>query len=160
MVKQSVNMEKYLAPDEQIVDSTFIHWKIFFIPSVFFTGWVILKYFEVEKLGRSGWIVEMSLIFFAILLFFRSFYRKSTTQFFITNRRILIKKGLISLSTKGMLLVQIESIDVDQSIFGRLFNYGDVTIHGTGTSKMLLVDIQKPFEFRKLLITTIKDSKN
>ncbi len=29
---------------------------------------------------------------------------------------------------------KVESVDVDQSIMGRLLNYGDITIRGTGES--------------------------
>jgi len=153
-------MEKYLAPDEKVSYSTFMHWKVYFIPFVFFGGWLALNYFEAERLGRVDQVIEIALISFAVLLFIRAFYTKNTIEFFVTDRRILIKQGLISLSTKGMRLSQIESIDVYQGVLGRVFNYGNVTIHGTGTSQMLLNEIQKPFKFRKLLITAMKDFKS
>ncbi|MGA7544909.1 MAG: PH domain-containing protein [Methyloceanibacter sp.] len=42
---------------------------------------------------------------------------------------------------------KIESVDVNQSVLGRLFNYGTVTIHGTGTTLESLRDIDRPIEF-------------
>ena len=43
---------------------------------------------------------------------------------------------------------KIESVDVDQSIMGRLFNYGTLTVHGTGTGIEPLYQIDSPIEFR------------
>jgi uncharacterized membrane protein YdbT with pleckstrin-like domain len=43
---------------------------------------------------------------------------------------------------------KVESVDVDQSIMGRLLNYGDVTIHGTGEGWEPLDRIDAPLEFR------------
>ncbi len=54
----------------------------------------------------------------------------------------------------GMHTDKIESVDVDQSVFGRLFNYGTVTIHGTGTTLEPLRGIDRPIEFRNQVTAT------
>jgi hypothetical protein len=43
---------------------------------------------------------------------------------------------------------KVESVDVDQSVLGRIFNYGDVTIRGTGASLEPLHMIEDPLTFR------------
>ena len=152
-------MDKYLAPDENVVYSTFVHWKVYFMPFVFFSGWMVMSYFKAENFIKANQVIEVALISFAVLLFLRAFYYKNTIEFFVTNRRILIKQGFVAIATKGMNLQQIESIDVNQSAIGRIFNYGNLTVNGTGTSKIILTDITGPFKFRKTLITAIQEAR-
>lgn len=74
---------------------------------------------------------------------------KHTTELAITNRRIIAKFGLISRSTFELNLAKIESIRVEQSILGRILNYGDVLVIGTGGSKEPIPRIAHPLEFRR-----------
>ena len=64
--------------------------------------------------------------------FVSAWFRRWTTEIDVTNRRIVYKCGLIKRHTVEMNMDKVESVDVDQSIFGRLLNYGDITIRGTG----------------------------
>ena len=61
---------------------------------------------------------------------------------------MIYKKGLIRRQTNEMNMDKVESVDVDQSILGRLLNYGDITIRGTGVGLEPLHDIDAPLEFR------------
>ena len=82
-------------------------------------------------------------------LFIIPFIQQYTDEFVITNKRIIIKKGLISLWTLEMNLQKIETVNVEQSIFGRIFGYGCLTIIGTGGTREKFYLIKKPIEFRK-----------
>jgi hypothetical protein len=57
-----------------------------------------------------------------------------TTEVIATDRRVLLVDGFTSRHTQEMSMSEIESVDVDQDWIGRLLNYGDVTIRGTGTT--------------------------
>jgi uncharacterized membrane protein YdbT with pleckstrin-like domain len=72
-----------------------------------------------------------------------------TDEFVITNKRIIIKKGLIAIWTLEMSLPKIETVHVEQSIFGRILGYGCLTLIGTGGTKEKFHCIRKPIEFRK-----------
>ena len=48
-----------------------------------------------------------------------------------------------------MNLSKIESVNIDQSILGRILGYGTIHIIGTGGTKEAFPQIQKPLEFRK-----------
>lgn len=67
----------------------------------------------------------------------------------VTNKRIIIKTGIISRKTFEMNLNKIETVNVDQSIFGRMFGFGTITVIGTGGTREEFPDIAKPTEFRK-----------
>jgi uncharacterized membrane protein YdbT with pleckstrin-like domain len=71
------------------------------------------------------------------------------SEFVITNRRIIIKQGFIARKTFEMNVSKIESVNVDQSLFGRMLGYGSITIIGTGGTRESFHNIRKPLEFRK-----------
>ena len=66
----------------------------------------------------------------------------------MTDRRIVYKRGLIHRHTVEMNMDKVESVDVDQSILGRLLNFGDITIRGTGDGIEPLHGIDAPLHFR------------
>ena len=75
--------------------------------------------------------------------------RYATTEFAVTDRRIIAKTGLVSRRTVEMFLDKVESLNVDQTIPGRMFNYGTVTIRGTGATSEPFHNISAPLELRK-----------
>lgn len=82
-------------------------------------------------------------------LFIIPLVQQWTDEFVITNKRVIIKKGLIAIWTLEMNLSKIETVNVEQSIIGRVFGYGSLTIIGTGGTKEKFFCIRKPIEFRK-----------
>ncbi|HEX9400869.1 MAG TPA: PH domain-containing protein [Anaeromyxobacter sp.] len=94
------------------------------------------------------WIVFVSLK--ALLtLFILPLIERATSEFAVTNRRVIIKVGLISRRTVELKLEKIESIGVDQSIPGRIFGYGTIVVKGTGGTNEPFRGIARPLEFRK-----------
>ncbi len=82
-------------------------------------------------------------------LFIAPLIDRLCSEFAITNRRVVIKLGLISRRTFEMNLSKIESVNVDQSLLGRMLGYGTITIIGTGGTKETFGDISAPLEFRR-----------
>lgn len=72
-----------------------------------------------------------------------------TTEFAVTDRRVMAKTGLISRRTVEMFLDKVESLNVEQTVPGRLFDYGTVTIRGTGATSEAFDNISAPLVLRK-----------
>jgi hypothetical protein len=72
-----------------------------------------------------------------------------SSEFAVTNKRIIIKVGLISRKTLEMNLAKVESVNVNQGIFGRILGYGCVTVIGTGGTREPFHGISHPTQFRK-----------
>ena len=98
------------------------------------------------------------LIFFGILLLpvaiglvflIWAYVRYKTTEFAVTDRRIIAKTGLISRSTVELFLDKVEALHVDQTVWGRLLDFGTVTIHGTGSTLEPIRSISAPLTLRK-----------
>lgn len=77
-----------------------------------------------------------------------SYIKFQCSEFGITNRRVLMKVGFIQRQSFEIFLNRIEGVRVDQSVFGRIFNYGTVTITGMGGGQDHFYYIPKPLEFR------------
>lgn len=77
-----------------------------------------------------------------------------TTELAITNKRVIAKFGLISRSTIEINLQKIESIQVRQGIFGRIFNFGSVVVSGAGNPQAPIPGIYEPLQFRRAFINT------
>jgi len=103
---------------------------------------------KVVYKANLHWIIFVSL-HALFTLFIAQLIELFTSEFAITNKRIIIKVGFISRKTLEMNLQQIESINVDQSILGRILGYGTIVLIGTGGTKESFSNIAAPLEFRK-----------
>ncbi len=103
---------------------------------------------NVEYETDYHWIIFISMR--AVLtLFIAPIIDKWTSEFAITNKRVIIKTGFISRNTVEMNLQKIESVNVDQSILGRILGYGDLHLIGTGGTRETFKNIKQPITFRK-----------
>jgi uncharacterized membrane protein YdbT with pleckstrin-like domain len=101
-----------------------------------------------------GWTYGMVLVLSAALalvafaLLFMAWFKRWTTEIAVTNRRVISKTGFISRKTNEMQMDKVESVEVDQSVLGRILNYGTVTVRGTGTGLEPLASVDSPIELR------------
>jgi uncharacterized membrane protein YdbT with pleckstrin-like domain len=97
---------------------------------------------------RLHWVTFISLKRI-LTLFIAPLIAYYTSEFVITNKRLMIKTGFISRNTFEMNHSKIESINVVQSILGRILGYGTIIIMGTGSTREPFADIRDPMTFRK-----------
>ena len=98
--------------------------------------------------AKLHWIIYVSLKAL-FTLFIAPILAVMSTEFAVTNKRVIWKKGFISRNTGEMNLKKIENVQVNQGFFGRMFGYGDVVIVGTGGTREPFAKIASPLEFRK-----------
>jgi uncharacterized membrane protein YdbT with pleckstrin-like domain len=81
-----------------------------------------------------------------------AYIRYKTTELAITNKRVIAKFGFISRRTVEININKVESIQVEQGIAGRIFDYGSLIIAGAGESQAPIPGISDPMAFRKAFI--------
>jgi membrane protein YdbS with pleckstrin-like domain len=142
-------IERILQPGETVLYSGRIHWVIY-LPAIILMLLAVaaLTQFNSGPAGTSWLIGSGALWLAAAVAFVPSWFRRWTTEIDVTNMRVVFKRGFIKRHTVEMNMDKVESVDVDQSIFGRLLNYGDVTIHGTGEGWETLKGIDAPLDLR------------
>jgi uncharacterized membrane protein YdbT with pleckstrin-like domain len=136
-------VESNLLPNEQITYRANLHWIIYTLPAI------VLLLAILVGLGGGGWIAGGVLCAIAVALFLPPWIRASSSEFAITNKRVLIKVGLIRRHSLEILLQRVEGIGVDQSILGRILGYGTITVAGVGGTKEAFAMISSPLEFRR-----------
>jgi membrane protein YdbS with pleckstrin-like domain len=147
-------VDQVLQPGETIRRVTSVSW-IGYLRG--FVLWliaiVLLFYFAPWAEGSPGWnllgwISFAAAFLIGAVLLIEHWWRRFTTEVAVTDRRIIYKIGFIKRRTVEMHMDKVESVDVDQSILGRLFNYGDITIRGTGETMETLRTIDHPLDLR------------
>lgn len=94
-------------------------------------------------------IILLPLVGIGVLCWTWAFIIYATTELAVTDKRVIAKTGLVQRRTIEMFLEKVESVQVDQSVLGRIFNYGSVTISGTGTHNAPFKNISDPLVFRR-----------
>jgi uncharacterized membrane protein YdbT with pleckstrin-like domain len=89
----------------------------------------------------------LGLVFLAI-----AYVRYKSVELAVTTKRIIVKHGFVRRQTVEINLNKVESIQVEQGLLGRLFNFGTLIVSGTGTSHAPLTGIAEPMGFRKAFI--------
>jgi len=142
-------IEEILQPDEKIIFSSTLSWVIY-LPGICL--WVVaaaVMAFGSDSTYRGGtYLLALVVALLAAYSSFRAWFRRWTTEIDVTDRRVVYKTGFIRRHTVEMNMDKIESVDVDQSILGRIFDYGDIVIRGTGVGIEPLRGIDSPLAFR------------
>ena len=141
-----------LQPGEKVLYSTNAHW-IFYGPAIL--AWMVAALALVlSRLTTTEGLVLLCLAVAAVVAIaalywtIKAWFHRLTTETDVTNMRVVHKTGFIKRRTFEISLDKVESVDVNQSIPGRLFDYGDVTILGVGEGRETIRTIASPLKFR------------
>ena len=151
-------IDEILQPGEQVLYSTNAHW-IFYFPAIM--AWIIVAILlivsalvaAIQPLQLVCWASAAVVAIAALFWTVKGWFHRMTTETDVTNHRVVHKTGFIRRRTFEIALDKIESVDVVQSILGRLLNYGDVTINGVGEGTQKIPTIASPLAFRSAITT-------
>jgi uncharacterized membrane protein YdbT with pleckstrin-like domain len=141
-------VEGSLVPSERIVYRAHLHWNIFLAGALTFilftAGALILASYDPTQQG-----VALVIFLVGLLPLIAVYVRYRCSEFAVTDKRVLIKTGIIRRQTMETLLNKVENISVQQSLLGRLLNFGTIQVTGTGSTRETFANIAAPLEFRK-----------
>jgi uncharacterized membrane protein YdbT with pleckstrin-like domain len=145
-------IDEILQPGEKVLYSTNAHW-MFYLPAI--AAWLVaVVLFILARATTIEGVVLLCLASAAVVALValywtaKAWFHRWTTETDVTNMRVVHKTGFIRRRTFEMALDKIESVDVNQSILGRILNYGDVTIMGVGEGRETIRTIAAPLQFR------------
>jgi uncharacterized membrane protein YdbT with pleckstrin-like domain len=147
-------VQRVLQPGESVLHEAHLHWLIFLRAIGLMLLAVIFLIGEVVVAPNEPMIATTLVViacFFALIAAesaLRAWIRRVTTEFAVTDRRVIFKTGLISRHTLEMNRSKVESVDVDQPLLGRIFGYGTVILRGTGSTFEPIYHIADPLTFR------------
>jgi len=137
-------IDKNLMQDENDLYQVKLHWAVFLGPIIWFIITIILL-----ASGSELVVIGVILLLIAIIHGLASLISYFTSEFGLTDKRVICKTGFIRRSSMEVLLSKVEGIQVKQGILGRIFGYGSITVTGTGGSQDPFRKIRAPIDCRK-----------
>jgi uncharacterized membrane protein YdbT with pleckstrin-like domain len=146
-------VETVLAPGERVLYTGRLHWVIYGPGFAALGLEVVLIAAELvwPDLGQFANRWAFVCLGAAAVAFAKAWIQQTTTEIAATDRRIIFKTGLIQRRTVEMHLDKVESVDVGQSILGRIFDYGTVIVRGTGAGIEPLSNVAEPLKLRSFV---------
>ena len=139
-------VQKVLQPGEQLRYQATIHWVTYLHGAAWLLAALVVWAVTPADWRGSFLMNTILIILVAVGVFFlaRAWFNAWITEIAVTNRRVIYKHGFVSRTTAEMHMEKIESVKIDQSILGRILDYGKVTILGTGTGTESLGKLDEP----------------
>lgn len=143
-------VDNHLMPGETVVYRTTLHWRIY-IPALLSGILCLASIFS----GIPA--IPVGLLALTAVLGLIAYIRVKSSEFAVTNKRLIVKMGFISRKTIELLLKKVETVAVDQGILDRILKCGSITIVGTGGTKETFESITDPIEFRRQVHMVLAD---
>ena len=143
-------VEENLLPDEVVLYRAPIHWVVYLPGLLFIIG---SFFFYALK-----W-VAIAIFFCGIIQLVRAYVFVMNTEFAVTNMRIMAKTGWMARRTIEIRHEKVEGLNLVQTAWGRMFDYGTLILNGVGSGHTYIPNIDKPLEFRKRALEAIEESK-
>ena len=105
-------------------------------------------------------IVLLPALGLGLIFLIMAYVRYHSTELAVTTKRVIVKHGFIRRQTVEINMSKVESIQVDQGVLGRLFDFGTLIISGTGTSHAPITGVSAPMDFRRAFIEAQEEGRN
>jgi uncharacterized membrane protein YdbT with pleckstrin-like domain len=140
-------VDSQLLPNEVVRYRARLHRSIYTVPCIFAVLALATIVFAMSQ--HPFWWVVPGLALIALATFGAAWVRSSTSEFAVTDKRVIIKVGMLRRRTVETMLAKVEGVGVDQTMSGRLFGSGTIVVTGTGGTKEEFDRIADPLEFRR-----------
>ena len=144
-------IKKTLTVEEDLILLKARHWFFWLRPFFTIAGifalnlWVYLEDF-------FGWkFFFIILVFVCLPLMVYYFLKYKSVEYGVTTKRVLLKVGFLRANTDELRNERIENIQIDQSIMGRIFSYGNLEFKGTGGTAVIFKMIHNPITTKKTI---------
>jgi len=141
-------VDKILEPGEAVRYRTTVSWTVYANGICVGLAALAAAYAGFKFAIPWLYLVAAALALIACFALAFGLLKRISTEIAVTDRRIIFKRGLIRRHTIEMNMQKIESVDVDQTLLGRLLDYGDVTVRGSGSTFERLNFIDAPLRLR------------
>lgn len=140
-------VDSQLLPNETVLYRARLHRSLYSGAYVFAALALGVMAFAIGQ--HPLWWLVLALAVVAAALFGWSWLRSTTSEFAVTDKRVVIKVGWIRRRTLETMLAKVEGIGVEQSLIGRMLGFGTIVVTGTGGTKEEFDRIADPLEFRR-----------
>src|ERR1700688_1149678 len=142
-------VDRVLQPGETVRHVSRVHWVVY-LPGLALCLVGLIGFGVLVRAGSNTVLHGVLIVVMGVglLSLVSAWFRRWTTEIAVTDRRVIYKRGFIRRHTIEMNMDKVESVDVNQSLLGRILGYGDVLVRGTGVGFEPLQMIESPIELR------------
>lgn len=148
-------IQQSLSKDESIETIFSFNWTVWFAvaawPILGVTAAILAITFLYSIEPQAAKYIALTCIVLSVLFSFYRWLVLRNIEQGVTNKRVLIKRGVIARKTEEMRLSSIETVEINQTITGRLLGAGTVKITGRGVSDLVFVNIDEPMEVKRAI---------
>lgn len=145
-------IDRHLMDGERVVFRTHLHWRVLVLPLLADAILLVLALLALRT--KVPWLAALPVVIGGLLTG-AALLKRSSTEFAVTNRRVLIKLGVLTTRSIEMLHAKIESVAVNQTLAGRIFGYGSIEVTGSGGTHEVFDGIEAPMEFRNAISSSV-----
>jgi membrane protein YdbS with pleckstrin-like domain len=147
-------LEDRLIPGEAVAYQGHKHWIVLFwtvTVAVLLGAAGLAMIYEGLRASNLSWLAAAggALLVIALVVLIQGSWRRRSVRLVVTNRRIIIVRGIMDRKTEEILLHKVESIGVEQGVWGRMLGYGRVTFRGIGGTYEPLDHVAGALELRR-----------
>jgi uncharacterized membrane protein YdbT with pleckstrin-like domain len=163
-------VEQNLNPGERVLYTTHLHWVVLFrsilVDALFSATAIALLVWSVASQhaepgeARIVGVCALMLLLFGNMILVIAVVRRKATEMAVTNKRVIIKVGFLTKRTVELFLDKVESVDVEQTLVGRMMGFGSVALRGTGGTNEPFPHVDNPLEFRRQVQNQIELHSN
>lgn len=149
-------VQRVLQPGETLIYATRLHWLVYaralglvIVAAALAAGASSVTTAELQMLlwaGAGGFLL------LGVIAGIAAGMRRASTELAVTDHRVIYKRGIVGRYTIEMARSKVESVDVVQSVWGRVFNFGTILVRGTGGSLEPFRDVEDPLRLRSAII--------
>jgi uncharacterized membrane protein YdbT with pleckstrin-like domain len=143
-------VERHLLPDERVLYKTRLHWILYAKAALLTLVGIALAVVLAQLVADPPWLwyLGAAVAVVGALWWLVRWIELRTSEFAVTSMRLIFKVGLVARYTTELLLTKVESISVTQTLLGRVLNYGDLVVTGTGGAREVFARVHDPVGFR------------
>ncbi|MFO1018414.1 MAG: PH domain-containing protein [Hyphomonadaceae bacterium] len=109
------------------------------------------KWPTIFWVGAWAALLLLGIIVVGVFMFAAAAIKMKTTDFAVTNRRVILKTGWLNRQTQELAVESVEGVSLNQSLIARLFGYGRVVVTGTGDAIIAFPPMARPVAFRRAI---------
>ena len=109
----------------------------------------LFKLHWFAKIWMIVWIVLAMPFGITLLLALWEWLKLRNIEQGVTNKRVILKRGIISRKTEEMKVSSIETVEIIQGVMGRVFGYGNIKVTGRGLSDLIFIKINDPMDVKR-----------
>jgi uncharacterized membrane protein YdbT with pleckstrin-like domain len=163
-------VQQNLNPGESVLYTTHLHWIVLFrsilVDAVFsiaglsLIAWGVAGKHTERGEAQAAGIAGFTLLVIGGIILAIAAVQRNATEMAVTNKRVIIKVGWLTKRTIELFLSKVESVEVEQSLTGRMLGFGSLTVRGTGGTNEPFNHVANPLEFRRQVQHQIEEHVN